>query len=184
MRNVKKTVAWILGLVMLLSLGAVAAESALPEIPAFTGTLNVRPVATAEEAVEYAKEFWALDFVGMDMTGAAYEAQAWQDDGWLVTAVVGDASLDVAFDRDGNVVYMENILSGWTDIGGGMGGAEEGEAFVYTVTEGEKALTLSESFGTLIADSGFSVEEDRIVWEDSGSRMVFERSEEIPDIEE
>ena len=129
MRNVKKTVAWILGLVMLLSLGAAAAESALPEIPAFTGTLNVRPVATAEEAVEYAKEFWALDFVGMDMTGAAYEAQAWQDDGWLVTAVVGDASLDVAFDWDGNVVYMENILSGWTDIGGGMGGAEEGEAF-------------------------------------------------------
>ena len=61
---------------------------------------------------------------------------------------------------------------------------EEGEAFVYTVTEGEKALTLSESFWTLIADSGFPVEGDRIVWEDSGSRMVFERSEEIPDIEE
>ena len=127
MRNMKKLVAWILGLVMLLSLGAAAGE-ALPEIPSFESTLNVRPVETAEEAVEYAKEFWALDFVGMDATNASFEVMAWQDDCWLVSGYIeGFGSMDVAFDRDGNVIFMENIGSGWTDAEGYFFGSDEAE---------------------------------------------------------
>ena len=55
MRNMKKTVAWILGLVMRLSLGAAAAESKMPEIPTFQDVLNVRPIGSEEEAIAYAK---------------------------------------------------------------------------------------------------------------------------------
>ena len=65
MRNMKKIVAWMLGLIMLLGIGTAAANT-LPAIPAFVSTLNVRQITTAEEAAEYAKEIWALDFLGED----------------------------------------------------------------------------------------------------------------------
>ena len=69
MRKMKKVILWMVGLALLVSCGA-AAESARPEIPVFSGVLNTRPIETEEEAIAYAEEFWALDYVGMDMTGA------------------------------------------------------------------------------------------------------------------
>lgn len=121
MRKWKKTVAWILGLVLLLSWSAAAGEK--PEIPEFGDMLNVRSIDSREEAREYAREFWALDYVGMDMTGAVYEVMDWGDDLWHVLTQTADGYLELAFDWDGNVTYMENIASGWTEIAPGL---EEG----------------------------------------------------------
>ena len=115
MRKMKKVILWMLGLALLMSCSA-AAESARPEIPVFSGVLNTRPIETEEEAIAYAEEFWALDYVGMDMTGAVYETSDWGDDFWHITTQVGDRFVELAFDRDGNVLYVENIYSGWSDI--------------------------------------------------------------------
>lgn len=136
----KKTIAWILGLIMLLGLGMAAGESALPEIPAFEGTLNVRPVTTAEEAVAYAREFWALDYLGMDMTDAAYECVDQGDDLWHVQARVGEELLELTFDRDGNVLRAENIGSGWTDIAPAL---EAGEQPVPETSEEEELAAVN-----------------------------------------
>lgn len=117
----KKIVAWILGLVMLLCIGAAAGEGAVPEIPAFEGTLNVRPIGSAEEAVEYAKEFWALDFVGMDLADAYYTAEPWEEGTWIVYVKEGPSDEDycygdVAFDFNGNVILVENASSGVFEV--------------------------------------------------------------------
>ena len=114
----KKIVAWMLGLTMLLLFCAAAAESGLPEIPAFAGKLNVRPIATEEEAIEYAKEIWALDYLGMDFPISFYKVSQYEPNVWTVYAKDGpdDGDYcygDVLFDLDGNVIRVENASSGF-----------------------------------------------------------------------
>ena len=123
MRNMKKIVAWILGLVMLLGLGLAAAETTntLPEIPTFEGTLNVRPIGSEAEAIEYAKEFWALDYMGMDLSDAIFVAEPWEEGTWIVYAMdSADEGAycfgDVAFDFNGNVILAENASSGVFEV--------------------------------------------------------------------
>lgn len=140
MRNMKKLVAWILGLVMLLGLGAAAAENPLPEIPTFTGTLNVRPITTAEEAEAYAREFWALDYVGVELGDAPLEVlqePTEEDDTWLVEVQLEDGFADVAFNSQGNVAYMENMASGWSDPSAAEAEEEEVTGEDEAVTDDE-----------------------------------------------
>lgn len=117
----KRIVVWILALGMLLSLGAAGAESALPEIPDFQGALNVRPIVTEEEAIAYAKEIWALDYLGFDFPVEYYEADRFEQDCWAVYAKDGPDEGDycfgdVMFDIDGNVVLIENASSGVFEV--------------------------------------------------------------------
>lgn len=117
----KKIVAWMLGLMMLLGIGAAAAEGALPEIPVFQGKLNVRPITTEEEAIAYAKEIWALDYLGMDFEISYYKAERPEQDCWVVYAKDGPDDEDycygdVAFDTDGNVITVENASSGVYEV--------------------------------------------------------------------
>ncbi len=121
MKRMRRSTAWLLALAMGLMLGAAAAESALPEIPAFSGKLNVRPIATEEEAVEYAKEIWALDYLGMDFEIPFYDAGRFEEDLWVVYAMDGEDEGDycygdVMFDMDGNVVLVENASSGFFEV--------------------------------------------------------------------
>ncbi len=116
MRNMKKIVAWILGLVMLLGIGAAAGEGALPEIPAFEGTLNVRPISTDEEAAAYAQEILALDYIGVDAAGAEYAvSEFWNGENCFQVDVNlgGNGNMVIAFDREGNLVYLENSACGF-----------------------------------------------------------------------
>ena len=117
----KRIAAWMLGLTMLLLFCAAAAESGLPEIPAFAGKLNVRPIATEEEAIEYAKEIWALDYLGMDFPISFYKVSQYEPDVWTVYAKDGpdDGDYcygDVLFDLDGNVIRVENASSGFFEV--------------------------------------------------------------------
>ena len=121
MLNMKKIVSLILGAAMLLSFGAAAAESALPEIPEFRGDLNVRPINSEEEAIAYAKEIWALDYLGMDFPIEYYWAGTNDEDSWGVYAKDGpdDGDYcfgDVIFDREGNVLRVENASSGVFEV--------------------------------------------------------------------
>ena len=121
MKSMKKTVSLFLTLAMLLGLATAAAETELPEIPVFQGVLNVRPIRTEEEAIEYAKEIWALDFLGMDFPIDCYEADHYEEDIWVVYALDGPEDGDycygdVMFDLDGNVVCVENASSGVFEV--------------------------------------------------------------------
>ena len=116
MRKMKKIVAWILGLVMLAGIGLAAGESALPEIPSFQGTLEVRPIATEEEAIAYAKEILALDYIGVNAEGASFTvSEFWNGEGCYQVDVNlnGNGNLVLAFDPEGNVIYLENSASGF-----------------------------------------------------------------------
>ena len=111
-----KMVAWVLGLVMLLGIGAAAAESALTEIPAFEGTLNVRAITSEEEAIAYAKEFLALDYIGVDASNAEYlVSEYWMGENCYQVDVNlgGTGNLMVAFDPEGNVVAYDNAACGF-----------------------------------------------------------------------
>ena len=139
MRNMKKLIAWMLGLIMLLGLGAAAGESALPEIPEFQGTLDTRPIASEEEAIAYAKEILALDFIGVDAAGTDYTvSEFWKGENCYQVDVNlgGNGNLMVAFDPEGNVVYFENSACGfyyileateWEDEEEEAGGEEEAD---------------------------------------------------------
>ena len=121
MKKMKRIAAWMLGLTMLLLFCTAAAESGLPEIPAFAGKLNVRPIATEEEAIEYAKEIWALDYLGMDFPISFYKVSQYEPDVWTVYAKDGpdDGDYcygDVLFDLDGNVIRVENASSGFFEV--------------------------------------------------------------------
>jgi len=121
MKRMKKMAAWLLGFVMLLHFGAAAAESGLPEIPEFSGKLNIRPIATEEEAIAYAKEIWALDYIGMDFGISFWEANRFEENLWVVYAMDGEDEGDycygdVMFDMDGNVVLFENASSGFFEV--------------------------------------------------------------------
>ncbi len=112
----KKIVAMVLGLVMLLGIGAAAGESALPEIPVFEGTLEVRPVAGEEEAIAYAKEILALDYIGVDASNAEYTvSEFWLGENcYQVDVNLGESgNIMVAFDPEGNLVYLENAGCGF-----------------------------------------------------------------------
>ena len=131
--NMKKGIAWVLGMILLLSFGAAAAESIPPIVPVFEGTLNVRPIETEEEAIAYAKEIWALDYLGMDFEISYYEADHYEEDCWVVYAMDGpdDGDYcygDVMFDLDGNVVRVENASSGVFEVLNEAGGEEEMQA--------------------------------------------------------
>lgn len=115
MSQTKRITAWILGLVMLAACGAAAGEGALPEIPAFRGTLDVRYISTEEEAIAYAKEIWALDYLGLDLSGAEFQVDDWGDSLWHVLAHSGDGYLEMGFDREGGLVSLDNIECGWSD---------------------------------------------------------------------
>ncbi len=137
MRRMRIMVAWILGLVMVSGLGVAAADTVLPEIPSFQGTLNVRPVATEEEAVAYAKEIWSLDYLAMDFPISFYQADRYEEDTWVVYAKDGpdDGDYcygDVMFDMDGNVVRVENASSGVFEI--------INEAESYEIDENEEII--------------------------------------------
>jgi len=141
MKNMKKVFAWMLALVMLLGVGAAAAElpvipeegtaeAVLTPIPSFEGTLNVRPVKTAEEAVEYAKEIFALDYLGFDFDIAYFKAEPWEEGTWIVYAKDGDEDGDycygdVAFDFNGNVILYENAASGFFEVANEYVGDDE-----------------------------------------------------------
>ena len=130
MRNMKKIVAWILGLVMLLGIGAAAGESALQEIPDFQGTLNTRPIATEEEAIAYAQEILSLDYIGVDLAGAEYTvSEFWNGEGCFQVDVNlgGNGNVMVAFDPEGNVVYYENAACGFYYLVEAAEAEEEGE---------------------------------------------------------
>ena len=120
MKRFGRILAWILALVMLSGMGA-AAESALPEIPGYSGELKVRPIRTETEAVEYAKEIWALDCLGMNFPISTYEVSTYDDDVWVVYAKDGPDDEDycygdVMFDMDGNVLRIENASSGAIEV--------------------------------------------------------------------
>ena len=119
--NLKKGIARILGIIMMLSFCAAAAECIPPIVPVFEGTLNVRPIKTEEEAIAYAKEILALDYLGMDFEISYYEADRFEEDCWVVYAKDGpdDGDYcygDVMFDLDGNVVRVENASSGVFEV--------------------------------------------------------------------
>ena len=111
----KKMVAWILALAMLLCFGAAAAEG---EVPDYTSELNLREIASEDDAIAFAKEFWAMDYVREDLTGAEFTVKPLDDDSeyWCVTAVLpGGKALDLAFEGDGSVVCLDNSASGWAE---------------------------------------------------------------------
>lgn len=121
MRYLKRTAAWLLALALLQAFGSAAAEDAVPTIPVFQGKLDVRPAASEKEAVAYAKEIWALDYLGMDFDIAFYEAEPDGEGGWRVYAKDGadDGDYcfgDVVFDRRGNVLRVENAASGVYEV--------------------------------------------------------------------
>ena len=137
MRKMKKIVAWMLGLAMLLGICAAGAESTLPEIPDFHGVLNVRPISSEEEAIAYAKEIWALDYLGIDFPIESYEVYQFEQDSWVVFAKDGpdDEAYcygDVIFDFDGNVLVVENASSGVFEI--------INEAESYEIDEDEEVI--------------------------------------------
>ena len=143
MRKMRKIGAWMLGLIMLLGIGAACANT-LPAIPAFESTLNVRPIATAEEAVEYAKEIWALDFLGEDVSGMYFEAEPWEEGTWIVYVKDGPndddyCTGDVAFDFNGNVILFENASSGIFEVLNESGESEESmdAELLFAATEDE-----------------------------------------------
>ena len=89
----RKMIVWILALAMLAGARTAAAESRQPpDIPDFRDTRTVRPVRTEEEAIAYAKEIWALDYLGMDFPIACYEADRYEENSWVVYAKDGTAS--------------------------------------------------------------------------------------------
>ena len=84
MRNMRKGIALILALVQVLSFSITLAEGTAPDIPGFHGTLNVRPIGSEEEAIAYAREIWAMDYLGMDFAIAYYDADRFEEDFWIV----------------------------------------------------------------------------------------------------
>ena len=124
MRNMKKIIAWMLGLIMLLGLGAAAGESALPEIPEFQGTLDTRPIASEEEAIAYAKEILALDFIGVDAAGTDYNVDA--ERGRL--QILADGAIAAG---DVQVDY-ETAACTWTGIRSGASGELRGSLRVVS----------------------------------------------------
>ena len=116
MKKMKRIPAWILALAMALCFAAASGESALPEIPEFSGSLEHRLIGSDAEAIEFAQEFWALDYAGTDASDAVWETDDWGDTFWHVYASLGNRNLALTFDEDGNVLFLENVLSGWSDI--------------------------------------------------------------------
>ena len=121
-----------------------AAEGALPEIPAFQGALNVRPIASEEEAIAYAKEIWALDYLGMDFPIEYYEAERPEQDCWVVYAKDGPDEGDycygdVMFDLEGNVIVVENASSGAIEVINEAAGGETNESEAAVSPEDDDA---------------------------------------------
>lgn len=141
MKHTMKMTAWILGLILVLGMGIAAAESTLPVIPAFEGTLNVRPIQSEEDAAAYAKEIWALDYLGMDFPIAYYKAEASPEEGtWTVYAMDGEGDEAycygcVRFDREGNVILVENTSSGVIEVLIEAETAEEDESAETAISE-------------------------------------------------
>ena len=137
----RKMIVWILALAMLAGARTAAAESRQPpEIPDFQGTLNVRPIRTEEEAIAYAKEIWALDYLGMDFPIACYEADRYEENSWVVYAKDGPEDGDycfgdVIFETDGSVVRVENASSGIFEIMNEAWSMEKDEDALIVVPE-------------------------------------------------
>lgn len=101
----------LLMLFMLLCSSGYAQE--LPDIPEIT-PVSMRPVASSEDAIAYAKELWQYDFIAgyreglnwrADWIGGLYEIYA--DD-----AETGERALSLAVSPDGQIVYLLNAESG------------------------------------------------------------------------
>lgn len=121
MKKFMRIASWLLAAAMLIIAGCAAAEDKLPEIPDFQGTLNVRPIETEAEAIAYAKEIWALDYLGMDFPVDSYAADRFEQDCWIVYAMDGPDEGDycygdIMFDIEGNVVLIENASSGFVEV--------------------------------------------------------------------
>ena len=115
-------------------------SAALTEIPDFTGTLDVRPAGTEADAVAYAQEVWALDYLGMDFPVSYWQAVQ-MEDAWIVYAKDGpdDGDYcygDVMFDFDGNVIMVENAASGVYEVMSEGGLYEQYESGALPIPDG------------------------------------------------
>ena len=136
----KKAFALVLSLCFLFMLLPACAEGALPEIPACSGRLDTRYIATGEEAVAYAKEVWALDYLGTDLTKAEFRVDDWGDNIWHVLAYLDETYLELAFEGDGQVTYINNLDSGWFAVAPALEEADP-EDLPPEDSENEEALT-------------------------------------------
>ena len=149
----KKLVCWMLAAMMLLGIGAAIGEDAAPEIPVFEGTLDVRPITSEEEAIAYAKEILALDYVGVDAADAEYTvSEFWQGENCYQVDVNlgGKGNMVLAFDPEGNVVYLDNSTCGFTYLAEAAAYEEEEEAPEMTEEEEADAVSLRENLDRLV----------------------------------
>lgn len=117
--GMKKFCALILGLAVILCLGSAAAEGAPVEVPHFSSVLQVREIGSADEALAYAKEFWQMDYMGVDVS--AIPAEAWSvtdnESYWSVIADLPEGSLDLYIEFDGSISYAANWAGEWFNAG-------------------------------------------------------------------
>ena len=155
MRLMKKVAAWILALMLLQGLGVAAGEVELPEIPVFEGTLDVRAIGTSEEAIAYAREICALDYLGLAAAGTDCEVYDWGDDVWHILIHCGEEYVELAFDKGGNLVYLDNIGSGWSAVSPALDdeaedGVDESEEEAEKAVEWRKELDRRLEFPFLV----------------------------------
>ena len=117
--GMKKFCALILGLAVILCLGSAAAEGAPVEVPHFSSVLQVREIGSADEALAYAKEFWQMDYMGVDVS--AIPAEAWSvtdtESYWSVIADLPEGNLDLYIEFDGSISYAANWAGEWFNAG-------------------------------------------------------------------
>lgn len=136
----KKALALMLSLCFLSVLLPACAEGGLPEIPDFAGQLETRYIASEEEAIAYAKEVWALDYLGMDLSGLEFRVDDWGDNLWHVLARLDGESLELAFEGDGQVTFVNNMVSGWYAVAPALEEADPEDLPPETAAD-ENALT-------------------------------------------
>ena len=93
----------------------------LPEIPVFSGSPEIRPIHSEDEAIASAKEIWALDCVNLDFPVESWKAVLLEDGSWTVYAKDGPEDGDycfgyVMFEPDGSLAQLENASSGFFEL--------------------------------------------------------------------
>ena len=97
--------------------GVAIEEMNIPEVPEYTGKLESRAIAGEEEAIAYAKEIWALDYLQAgDLSRAEWEVLEEGDTYSVAALLPGEAqTMKVLFRKDGTVLRVSNGVSGWED---------------------------------------------------------------------
>jgi len=124
---------WILILLtlVLLPVSALATDIEIPQINPETAGIAARPIASADEAIAYAKALWASGYLDENTDGMLWRAEM-LDGAYVITARTdanGIADLAAHFGADGVVTYLYN----------GIGRSEFCSTSAYDGTD-EKAL--------------------------------------------